>query len=193
MPSFSQITLLATVAFAALSAAAPIAPKRELVALPAILTQLVADLTPVTTLLSSIDISNATAEVVTPLTDEIQSIISAAVTEVNALAGSPVSTILATADGVLSVVETGQLLAPVLSIVSAAVGEVLTVVDSTPAGAIIQPLLNDVTGVLGTLLSTAAPLVNGLLDVVVPLVQPVIATLDNLGLGPVVGLLGSIL
>ncbi|KAJ6578035.1 hypothetical protein B0H19DRAFT_1371045 [Mycena capillaripes] len=194
MPSFSQITLLATVALAAFTSAAPVAgPKRDLVPLPAIFTQLVADLTPVAAALSSIDASNATAEVVTPLTNEIQSIIVGAVGQVSALAGSPVSTILSTADGVISVTEAAQLLAPALTIVYGAVQDVLNVVGSGPTGEIIQPLLNEATGALAPLLTAVAPLVNGLFAALGPLVGPLVNTLDGLGLGPVVGLLGSII
>ncbi|KAJ6577605.1 hypothetical protein B0H19DRAFT_1370756 [Mycena capillaripes] len=194
MPSFSQIAALATVALAAFTTAAPVAaPKRDLVPLPAILSQLVADLTPVAAVLSSMDASNATAEVVTPITDELQSIITGAVSQVSALAGSPVSTILSTADGVISVTDAAQLLAPALTIVYGAVQDVLNVVGSGPAADVIQPLLNEVTGALAPLLTTIAPLVNGLIAALAPLLGPLVNTLDSLGLGPVVGLVGSII
>ncbi|KAJ7457174.1 hypothetical protein B0H11DRAFT_2063106 [Mycena galericulata] len=195
MPSFSQLALLATAAFAGFAAAAPVAAsQRDLVALPAILTQLSSDLGPVTDLLSSIDLSNATAEVVTPLTSQVQSILAGAVSQIGALAGNPVGTILATADGAVATVEeTAQLLANPLSLVTGALGDVLAVVDSTPAGAIITPLLNDASAGIEDLLTTVAPLVNGLLATAAPLIAPVVGVLNDLGLGPVVGLLGGLL
>ncbi|KAJ7183605.1 hypothetical protein C8R46DRAFT_1067435 [Mycena filopes] len=190
MPSFAQITALATVALAAFTAAAPVA--RDLpVALPAILTDLVNQLSPVTSLLASIDATNATAEVVGPITDQITAILTPAIGQVTALAGSPLSTVLATADGVISVSDAAQLLAPVLTIVYGATQQVLNAAG--PAAAVVQPLLDEATAALNPLLVALAPLVNGLLAATAPIVGPVVGELDNLGLGPVVGILNSIL
>ncbi|KAJ7122218.1 hypothetical protein C8R44DRAFT_876521 [Mycena epipterygia] len=125
--------------------------------LPTILTKLTADLKSVYDSLSSINIGNATADVVTPLTNEVKSLLSAAVSEVSALACSPLSTILSSkgcecsgtsSHGVLSVPDVVQLLAPVLSLVTGALGDVLAVVDSTPAADIISPLLCNATYVM---------------------------------------------
>ncbi|KAJ7032065.1 hypothetical protein C8F04DRAFT_1259149 [Mycena alexandri] len=190
MPSFSQIAALATVAFAAFAAAAPV--ERDLpVALPAILTSLVAELSPVTALLSSIDATNATAQIVDPITDQIEAILEGAVSQVSALAGAPIATVLSTADGVLSVADTAQLLGPVLTIVFTATQDVLNAAG--PAATVIQPLLDQATAALNPLLVALAPLVNGLLAATAPIVAPVVGELDNLGLGPVVGLVGSII
>ncbi|KAJ7616869.1 hypothetical protein DFH06DRAFT_707581 [Mycena polygramma] len=190
MPSFSQITLLATLALAAFTSAAPLAvEKRDLVPLPAIITQLTSQLGPLTSALSSIDASNATTDVVGPITDQIKDALSGAVGQVSALAGSPVSTILSTADGVISATDAAQLLAPVFTTVFSATQQVLNVVGASP----VAPLVNDVIGALDPLLSTAAPLVNGLTAALAPILGPVVNTLDGLGLGPVVGLLGSLI
>ncbi|KAJ7114726.1 hypothetical protein C8R44DRAFT_740100 [Mycena epipterygia] len=92
MPSLTQIVVLATVIFVAFSTAAPVAvPGHTVTSLPAILT---AAFKPVCASLASINIGNATADIVTPLTNEVKSILSAAVSEASALAGSPPSTIL---------------------------------------------------------------------------------------------------
>ncbi|KAJ7769178.1 hypothetical protein DFH07DRAFT_938313 [Mycena maculata] len=193
MPSLSQLAILATAAFAAFSSAAPVVTsKRDLVPLPAILSQLASDLAPVTSLLSSINLANATAEVVTPITDELQSILSGVVPEIEALAGNPVSTILSTVDGVLSVADAAQLVATPINLVSGALGNVLAVVENSPAVAIITPLLGDVSGVVGTVLTDISPLVDGLLTAAAPLIEDVVGTLDNLGLGPVIATIGPL-
>ncbi|KAJ7172830.1 hypothetical protein C8R43DRAFT_1208907 [Mycena crocata] len=164
------------------------------IALPALLTQLTADLTPITTLLSSIALSNATAEIVGPLTTQLQAILSGAEMQVGALAGSELNTILATATGVLSVSKTAKLLAPALTLVNGALADVSAVVASTPAAAIVQPLLDDVNGVVGSLLVTLGPLVNGLLAAVAPLVPGLTNLLNSLGLGSLLnGVLGGLL
>ncbi|KAJ7239411.1 hypothetical protein B0H12DRAFT_81364 [Mycena haematopus] len=195
MPSFTQITALAAVALAALTTAAPVALGRssDLVPLPAILTQVVSELTPVTAALSSIVSSNATEAVVGPLTDEIQSILISAVSQISALSGAPLSTILSTADGVISTTDAANLLAPVLTMVYGAVQDVLNVVDSEPVSSVIAPLLNEAIGALEPVLITAAPLVNGLFAALGPIVGPVVNTLSGLGLGPVVSLLGTLI
>ncbi|KAJ7802467.1 hypothetical protein B0H14DRAFT_3488425 [Mycena olivaceomarginata] len=195
MPSFSQITALATVVLAAFTTAAPVArdAASDLLPLPAIFQSLLSELTPVAAELSSIVSSNATAEVVGPLTGEIQSILTGGVAQISALAGAPLSTILSTADGVIDATGAAQLLAPVLTIVFSATQDVLNVVDNSPAAAVITPLLNEAIGALNPVLSTAAPLVNGLFAALGPLIGPLVNTLDGLGLAPVVGLLGSII
>ncbi|KAF7335474.1 hypothetical protein MVEN_02200900 [Mycena venus] len=141
MPSFSQITALATVALAAFTSAAPVdlGSASNLVPLPAIFNQLVSDLTPVTAALSSIVASNATEAVVGPITGEITSIFNGAVGQITALAGAPLSTVLSTADGVISATDAAQLLAPALTMVYGAAQDVLNVVDSGPAAAIVTP------------------------------------------------------
>ncbi|KAF7375605.1 hypothetical protein MSAN_00449100 [Mycena sanguinolenta] len=192
MPSFTQVTALAAVAFAAFTNAAPVV-RADPTPLPAIFTQMVSDLTPVTSALSSIDSSNATEAVVGPLTNQVTTILTGAVSEISALAGSPLSTILSTADGVISVTDAANLLAPVLTMVYGAAQDVLNVVDSSPAASVITPLLNEAIGALDPVLSTAAPLVDGLFAALAPIVGPVVNTLNGLGLGPVVSLLGSLI
>ncbi|KAJ7082300.1 CHAT domain-containing protein [Mycena epipterygia] len=151
-------------------------------------------LKPVCASLSSINIRNATADIFTPLTDEVKSLLSAAASEVSALAGRPMSMILSSkgcecssisseSHGVLSVPDIAQLLTLVLSGASVtethavfaackwSLGDVLTAVESTPAADTISPLLCDATTGLATLLSTASPIVDGLLGAVTPLVS----------------------
>ncbi|KAF8156282.1 hypothetical protein K438DRAFT_1986868 [Mycena galopus ATCC 62051] len=194
MPSFAQITALATVALAAFTTAAPVAlGPSDVVPLPAILAQLTSQLTPVTSALSSIVSANATQAVVGPLTGQIQSILTGSVSQISALAGSPLSTILSTADGVISTTDAANLLAPVLTMVYGAAQDVLNVVESGPASDAIVPLLNDAIVALDPVLTTAAPLVNGLFAALAPIVGPVVNTANGLGLGPVVSLLGSLI
>jgi cyanate permease len=49
------------------------------------------------------------------------------------------------------------------------------------------------SGALAPLLTTVAPLVNGLFAALAPILAPVVGTLDSLGLAPLVGLAGSII
>ncbi|KAJ7788230.1 hypothetical protein B0H14DRAFT_3504477 [Mycena olivaceomarginata] len=156
MPSFSQITALATVALAAFTTAAPVArdAASDLLPLPAVFQSLLSELTPVAAELSSI------------------SILTGGVAQISALAGAPLSTILSTADGVIDATGAAQLLAPVLTIVFTATQDVLNVVDNSPAAAVITPLLNEAIGALNPVLSTAAPLVNGLFAALGPLLGP---------------------
>ncbi|KAK6975057.1 hypothetical protein R3P38DRAFT_2811032 [Favolaschia claudopus] len=165
----------------------------DLVSLPAIIDQVMSQLAPVTGALSSIVAANATQEVIQPLTDEITSILTGAVSQISNLAGQPVSDILATADGVLDATGVAQLLAPVFTTVSGAAQNVLNLVENGPVGDIVVPLLNDALAALDPVLTTVAPLVNGLLAALAPILGPVVNTLNGLGLGPVVQLLGSIL
>ncbi|KAJ7114764.1 hypothetical protein C8R44DRAFT_880842 [Mycena epipterygia] len=149
MPSLTQIAVLATVVLIACSTATPVAvPRHTVASLPAILTAALKPVCP------SLDI-------VTPLTNEVKSILSAAVSEASALAASPPSTILSTEgceygrtsssssddnslsapDGVLSVPEdnpeilsvndVAQRIASILSVVTSALGAVHSVVQST--------------------------------------------------------------
>ncbi|KAJ6599768.1 hypothetical protein DFH09DRAFT_1503927 [Mycena vulgaris] len=195
---FFKVSVFTTVALAALSVAAPVAESRHNKPLPAILSQLLTDLQPVTCALSSINIGNATAEIVTPLTNEVQSILSAAISEVSGLAGGALSGILSTSgcgcsgasSGVLSVPETAKLLAPVLSLVTDALGHVHGVIDSTSASVTIAPLLTTCGGGVSTLLSTISPIVSGLVSAVLPLVSTLTGTLSSLGLN--VSFLGSL-
>ncbi|KAK7055894.1 hypothetical protein R3P38DRAFT_3253854 [Favolaschia claudopus] len=200
MRSFAFATLsLAVAAFAApivnvdAEVAADLVLRDDLVPLPAIIDQVMSQLAPVTGALSSIVAANATQEVIQPLTDEITSILTGAVSQISNLAGQPVSDILATADGVLDATGVAQILAPVFTTVSGAAQNVLNLVENGPVGDIVVPLLNDALAALDPVLTTVAPLVNGLLAALAPILGPVVNTLNGLGLGPVVQLLGSIL
>ncbi|KAJ6553696.1 hypothetical protein DFH09DRAFT_1318719 [Mycena vulgaris] len=194
---FSKVTVFTTVALAAFSSAAPVAAPRHNKALPAILTQLLTDLTPVTCSLSSLNAANATAAIITPLANEVQSILSAAISEAGGLVGGTLSGILSTngcgcsgaSSGVLSVAETANLLAPVLSLVTDALGHVSGVVDAS-ASAAIAPLLTTCGLQIPNLLNTVCPLVSGLLGAVTPLISTVTGTFSSLGLGSILGSLG---
>ncbi|CAK5269938.1 unnamed protein product [Mycena citricolor] len=195
MFSISQIALTAA-AFAAFTTAAPIEhfPKRDLIALPAILIQLSVDLAPVTASLSSITSANATAAVVQPIAHQLSTILSGAVSDVSALAGSPLDVVLATTNGVLGATQTAQLVAPVVQMVLGSAQSVLNVAGSTGAVSVIQPILNDALSVVNPLLSTGplSPIVNGLLVALVPVLTPLTGILNVLGLGSVMRLVNSV-
>jgi len=194
MPSFSQIVAFSTLALAAFAAAAPVAgPKRQVATLSDVLTATLAELTPLTSSLSSLTSANATAGVVGPLTQQISTTVNGAVSQVSALASQPIDAVLATADGVLDASDAAQLLAPVINTLIGALNDVLGVAQSAGVTAVIQPLLDDVSTTVAPLLNVVAPLVDGLIAATGPLLSPALATLNDLDLGSVVDLVDSVL
>ncbi|KAF7311934.1 hypothetical protein MIND_00204800 [Mycena indigotica] len=194
MPSFAQLAAVSTLAFAALTGAAPVAvQQRQLASLPDILTGLLADLTPVTDLLNSITASNATTEVVGPLLTQVGDIVNPAVAQIAALAGQPVGTILASAEGVVDATGVATLIQPILATTTGALNSVLAVANAAGAGAALQPLLAEAGSLLNPILATAAPLVNGLLAAAAPVLGPVLKLTNDLGLGPVLQLVEGLL
>ncbi|KAJ7191106.1 hypothetical protein GGX14DRAFT_601165 [Mycena pura] len=148
MRSFSQIAALAVVALAALAAAAPVAePKRQLKSLPTIFDELRSNMAPVTDGLNSLTADTATPATLTAFAQQMSDIISPAVTQISALAGSPVGTILATSDGVLTPTQATQRITSFFITVYGATTRVslLTRLDWERAASTIQPQLNEMT------------------------------------------------
>ncbi|KAJ7211421.1 hypothetical protein GGX14DRAFT_394332 [Mycena pura] len=116
MRSFSQLTVFATVAFAALAAAARVAkPTGQFSPLPTIVRD---NPSPTLTDSTGITTPNATSATLDPLVTQMSGIGSPAVAKVSALAGSPPSTILGTTNATNGVVST-QAVLPTFSDVSA--------------------------------------------------------------------------
>ncbi|KAF7291753.1 hypothetical protein HMN09_01234900 [Mycena chlorophos] len=193
MPSFARLAAVSTLALAALTSAAPVAERQLASSLPDILTGLLTQLTPVTGLLSSVTSDNATAAVVGPLTSQVSSILNGAVSQVSNLAGQPTSAILGTADGVLNATGVANLIQPVMSTTLGALNDVLAVANDAGVTSVIQPLLNEAGSSLGPILTTATPLVNGLLAAAAPVLSPLLSTVNDLGLGDVLNVVEGIL
>ncbi|KAJ7222202.1 hypothetical protein GGX14DRAFT_388035 [Mycena pura] len=134
MRSFSQLTVLATVAFATLAAAAPVSaapvvtPKHQLSSLPTTLAGLRDNLSPT---LNSITTPNATSATLDPLVTQVSSTVSPAVAKVSALAGSPLSTILGTTNASSGVVSPTQAVLPTFGDFRPATTPNLTPADQT--------------------------------------------------------------
>ncbi|KAJ7199006.1 hypothetical protein GGX14DRAFT_573088 [Mycena pura] len=194
MRSFSQIAALAVVAFVGLAAAAPVAaPKRQLKSLPTILDELRSNMVPVTDGLNSLTADTATPATLTAFAQQMSDVVSPAVTQISALAGSPVGTILATSDGVLTPTQAAQHLAPVLTAVYGAVNQVSALTSSTGAASTVQPQLNTIAGALDPLLGAVAPLVNGLLAALGPILGPISSTGGGFGFGPALGIVDGVI
>nr|GAT56899.1 predicted protein [Mycena chlorophos] len=194
MLSFTKLTALSTLAFAALTSAAPVnVQQRQLSTVSDILSGLLSDISPVTDLLNSITASNATSAVLEPILTQLGDVINPAVSALGDLAGQPASTILATADGVLDAAGVASLMSPILSNTYSALDTVLAVANDAGVTFAIQPLLNEAGALLNPLLAATAPLVNGLLAALGPEIAPLLTTIDDLGLGSVLELVESIL
>ncbi|KAJ7262865.1 hypothetical protein C8J57DRAFT_1719119 [Mycena rebaudengoi] len=155
--------------------------------LPEILTNLGATLKPVTAEIAALTAGDFSIETLTPLINQVISIINEAVADMQGLAGSSLQTILGTAD----IAQVAALLASVLSIVFTALGAVSGVASGAGAGADIAPIIGQVSGVIVALLSLVLSLVPGLIGALLPLVGPLLSTITNLGLSNILGLLGN--
>ncbi|KAJ7207358.1 hypothetical protein C8J57DRAFT_1484601 [Mycena rebaudengoi] len=153
--------------------------------LPEILTNLGATLKPVTAEIAALTAGDFSIETLTPLINQVISIINEAVADMQGLAGSSLQTILGTAD----IAQVAALLASVLSIVFTALGAVSGVASGAGAGADIAPIIGQVSGVVSALLRLVLSLVPGLIGALLPLVGPLLSTITNLGLSNILGLL----
>lgn len=188
MLSFKSLATVATLAFGALSAMAAPAPQShgaagltslaeglkhnvrdvQVVSVAQVIQTTTVTITPVVQKLQFITPQNCTVDVLTPVVNDIKTILGTAVSEVNALVGKDVATILANVDGTaqVTVQELAKLVADLVNLVFAALGAVLAVAG----GAIgdIMPLLVAVGELVGSLLHAVLALVGGLLGGLVP-------------------------
>jgi len=221
MRSFTAVLSIATLAFTALTSAAPV----DLTSLPvvggvvntvdntvgplvgdlgvkrdaqrgvqAILIDVQTQLQPITDKLTFCTVENATVSALTPVFNDLTTVLGSVVSEVQGLVGQPAEIILASATGTvqLTVVEVAQIVANVMTLVFTALGAVLKVVGGDVAA--LQPLLNAVGHAVFTLLNavltTVGSVVGGLLSAVVGLIQTVVPIVLQLNLNEVISLLG---
>ncbi|KIK62886.1 hypothetical protein GYMLUDRAFT_260093 [Collybiopsis luxurians FD-317 M1] len=189
---FSTLSLIATVASAAFAFAAP-SPRafpatgaveaRSLHDISSIISGTTTSLTPLIQELYSIKQNNATVAGLTPVINDIESVLNNAITDVKALAGEALATILTTTEGVQLTVNDVALL--VIGLVNLIFGAVYAVIQTVSAleAAVVYPLLASVLTLLATLIQLISGLIAGLLAELIPLVGDVITTVvASLGL-----------
>ncbi|KAI0338314.1 hypothetical protein BDW22DRAFT_1348465 [Trametopsis cervina] len=149
--------------------------------IPQIVASLTAEVTPLADKLESIATVNATIEILTPILDDLKTVINGAIEDVHALTGKPLNIILATVDGTatVTVAELAQVLGGLFNLVFGALGTVLKVAKSIGANdvvpllaevatlvvALLQAVLGLVGGIVGGLLVALAPTLGSLLDI----------------------------
>nr|GAT56898.1 predicted protein [Mycena chlorophos] len=182
---------------AGVAAGAHLAP-RMMDSLPCIIDSLTSQLKPVTDALLAInvnvDVNVDLVAKITPLTNQLISILGGAVVDISALVGLSTSTILLAADEtVLTVDAVAQLIAPVYITVIDALDSVHGVAVDLNVEAEVEAVLVTVGPALSPILATADPLVGGLLAATAPLLSTVMGTAQTLGLSSVINLVGGIL
>ncbi|KAF7327281.1 hypothetical protein MKEN_00305600 [Mycena kentingensis (nom. inval.)] len=195
MLSFARLATLSVFAVSAL--AAPMKRNVEdaaVTSLSNVIDKLTTKLTPVTDALAAITAQEADLlAAVSPLTQELSCILDGAVAEISDLVALPVNEVLAAADGtILSVADVAGIVAPVMVTVIDALNSVLLIAQTTGVTDAVEPVLQTVGAALCPVLSTTAPIVDGLLVAAAPILIPVLGTADILGLHPVLDLVEGV-
>jgi hypothetical protein len=178
---FSTLSLLATVASAAFSFAAPVSPaSNQLEArclchdINSIIVEVSTTLNPILSELSCVTAETATVEHLTPIIGELTGALNVAITDVKGLVGLTEEVILTTAEGVvLTVAEVATLVVALLRAIFIALAVVLRCVTYENAAGVIA-LLCQVVELVAVLLKLILGLVDGLLVVVVRLLDVII-------------------
>ncbi|KAJ3712932.1 hypothetical protein C8R42DRAFT_727676 [Lentinula raphanica] len=187
---FSTLSLLATVASAAFSFAAPVTPvSNSLEArclcqdVHSIIVDVTTTITPLVEELTYITTENCTVEILTPIVTDIKVALCGAITQVKGLTGFTLTTVLTTVDGVvLTLFEVAELVCALLTLIFTALAAVLKVVATSEAVAVSE-LLCEVVELVATLLQLICNLVGGLLAILLPLVGEIVFTvIASLGL-----------
>ncbi|OCB90720.1 hypothetical protein A7U60_g2018 [Sanghuangporus baumii] len=148
--------------------------------IPKILNDLTAELSPVVDKINALTGADDLVAQLGPLINQAVDIVGTAVSDVNALVGEPVATVLASVDGKVqvSVSDVAQLTSGVLTLVVSALGAVLKVVNGDLSN--VGSLLSSVNDVLTQLVSGLTNIVGGLLSELLPLVGGLVPTLTSL-------------
>ncbi|KAF5337601.1 hypothetical protein D9758_014930 [Tetrapyrgos nigripes] len=154
---------------------------RDAATVPDIIQDLTTSLQPLVAQLNSFTTENISLSVVQPILEDVKGVLNTAITDVQALAGQPVNTLLQTVNGVLSLTDVIGLLTTVISLVFGAVHTVLTLVNGLTDANVITSLLGEVVALVGQLLQVLVGVVGGLLGLVVPLLTPVLTIVSQLG------------
>jgi len=134
---FSTLSVLVAVASAAFSAAAPspspapitLKPRCVCQDIQSIITEVTTVLTPLLEELSSITSDNCTAAVLEPIIEEISVALNEAISQVTAVAGETLTSILTTVDGVvLTVSEVAEQVSELLTLIFTAFDELMRIV-----------------------------------------------------------------
>jgi len=123
-----------------------------------------------------------------PILQELRDVLAAVLTGVTALVGLPIEVICALAGKVLSVTEIARLLAAVLTLLCQILALVCKLVGAAGLKAV-EPLIQDIAGILVKILTCVFGLLEGLLGALVPLLGTAIQILRALQLGIVLDVL----
>ncbi|THU99005.1 hypothetical protein K435DRAFT_777192 [Dendrothele bispora CBS 962.96] len=196
MVAFRAFSLVAALACAAFSFAAPVTPAYNALEarcgcspLPAVIATLETSVTPLVYELHYMTKDNCTAAAVTPIVADIKVAVNVAIADVKVLAGVGIETVLATSTGVLAVVDVAKIVAGVICLIFNAVGYILTIVVAAERDAVCA-LLAEVIVLVGTLLQLILSLVGGLLVCLLPLITNVLYVAVRLNVAGVFAFLG---
>ncbi|KAJ3877802.1 hypothetical protein F5051DRAFT_503638 [Lentinula edodes] len=187
---FSTLSLLATVASAAFSFAAPLTPASNALEarclcqdIHSIIVDVTTTITPIVEELTYITSENCTVEVLGPILDEVKVVLTTAITEVKGLTGFTLTTVLTTVDGVvLTIAEVAELLCELLTLIFGALAAILRVVTVSEAVAV-KALLCEVVELVATLLQLICNLLGGILAILLTLVGDIVfSVIVSLGL-----------
>ncbi|KAJ3999109.1 hypothetical protein F5050DRAFT_1710012 [Lentinula boryana] len=187
---FSTLSLLATVASAAFSLAAPVSPASNALEarclcqdIHSIIVDVTTTITPLVEELTYITAENCTVEILTPIIGEIKVVLTTAITEVKGLTGFTLTAVLTTVDGVvLTLAEVAELVCVLLTLIFGALAAILKVVTRAEAAAVAE-LLCEVVALVATLLELICNLLGGILAILLPLVGEIVFTvIASLGL-----------
>ncbi|KAF5393309.1 hypothetical protein D9757_000482 [Collybiopsis confluens] len=181
---FAAFTLLATIASAAFSYAAPTSPATNALEarhagcechdIQSVIYTATTAITPLVQKLLYIRSDNCTTEVLTPVLAEIKVVLTTTIADVKGLVGYSTTAILTTINGVvLTVADVAGLVCGLLNLIFGAVYVVLKVVASVDA-AVIKPLLIEVLKIVAELLHCILCLIDGLLIALLRIVGGVI-------------------
>jgi len=197
MRSFN-LSFLATLTFAALSAAAPVPITAEvstrstsngtvdLSTFPAILTYVNSQLSPIQDELQSlVGVQNIDVlSVVQPQLNEVQIILSNAVSDIRAIAQSSTAGVLTVSGEVVTLADVANLGCTFISLVTTILTVTRSLVGSASIG-VIQSVLVTIGSLFTTILTVGLPLVSGLIAALAPLLGSLVTTLTGLGFSQV--------
>ncbi|KAF5332333.1 hypothetical protein D9758_016114 [Tetrapyrgos nigripes] len=150
--------------------------------IPNIIKDLIEQLKPLLDQLSSLTTETCTVDLVKNILGEVVTILHGAVGAVNALVNKEVSIVLATVNGVLSIVDLCGLIGTLLQLVFGAVGVVIKVVAAADKD-VIMPLLCEVVSLVGQLLQIVCSILasTGILSLLLSILTPFLQLITSLG------------
>ncbi|KAK7441003.1 hypothetical protein VKT23_016784 [Stygiomarasmius scandens] len=150
--------------------------------LPDIIIGITTEITPLVDELKGLSAVDCTVEKIAPIVDEMKVILSGATTEVKALVGVPLSVVLTTANGVLSLIDLCNLIATLYTLIFGCFGIVLKLVASVEYNGVCG-IFADVGFLLATLLHLIISIVGGILFIIQPLLAVCLSVIVQIGCG----------